>query len=232
MKKEALAAPALWTKKWAEDSGKPFDFFDTIKSSNAAAKNLKRTAEAPLLIMAQKQTHPYGRKNRMWTPSSFMATWTWGSSETLSPVFSPLMGLVLYKTFQNIWPSDLWALKAPNDIYLTGKKTSGLLLETQMIGEYTQIILGLGINVFKAPAGAECIQNHHFVNEPVWKNFLDCFWKFFLELKNKNACKISLEESRALKQALKMHPQYRELNQVLEDGSLVFKNQTLHWLDL
>ncbi len=221
--------PVLWTKKWAEDSKKKIKFFKTVKSSNTAAKSLKN--RAPLLVLAQEQTRPCGRKNRVWIPSDFMATWTWQTSTALSPVFSPLTGLHLYRAFQKIWPSNLWALKAPNDIYLSGKKTAGLLLET-LYEESTQVILGLGINVLKAPAPAECIQNHFFVSEFLWRNFLDEFWKSLTALRNKNASKISLDESHSLKWALKTHLKYKDLNQVLKDGSLVFEDQTLHWSDL
>ena len=242
----------LWTKKWAEDNQKKIKFFETIKSSNTEAKNLKNISETPLLLISQEQTHPYGRKGRKWTPSDFMATWTWQTLTALSPVFSPLLGLTLYNSFQYIWPSDLWSLKAPNDIYLANKKIAGLLIETQVnmdprfrggevvrcqpiplnIDEAVQVIFGLGINVLKAPPNTECIKNHHLVNEALWRKFLDCFWHSLVDLKDKNISQISFHDSKALKQALNKNPEYKELIQVLADGSLVFKDKTLHWSHL
>ncbi len=256
----------LWTKKWAENTQKKFKFFETVKSSNTKAKNLQNIPEIPLLIIAQKQTHPYGRKNRAWIPSDFMATWTWKNFTTISPVFSPLVGLALYNSFQHIWPSDLWSLKAPNDIYLSNKKTAGLLIETQVnmdprfrggdvvtlaqrfsVGTFNhiapaktgiqqyrdvQVIFGLGINVLKAPPNTECIKNHHLVNESLWKNFLDCFWNSLNNLINRNVSEISLDELKSLKLALQKHPEYKELIQVLKDGSLIFKDKTIHWSHL
>lgn len=220
----------LWTKKWAEET-QSFKFFETVESSNKTAKKLKNISKNPLLLIARKQTNPYGRKGRKWHPSDFMATWTW-ADRPLPSVFSPLLGLALYHSFQEVWPSHLWSLKAPNDIYLAHKKTAGLLLETQIYKDYVQVILGLGINVLKTPHHAECINNHHIVNEFLWIRFLNYFWQIVSTLKNKNISKIPLNELHSLKQALKNHPQYKDLETVLEDGSLVFKNKTLHWSDL
>lgn len=221
----------LWTKKWAEKTKKELKFFKTLKSSNNTAKELKNISEIPLLLIAQKQTQPYGRKKRQWIPSDFMATWTWQNTYTPSPVFSPLLGLALYNAFQQIWPSDLWSLKAPNDIYLADKKTAGLLLETQ-VSKNTQIIFGLGINVLEAPSHAKCISNYHAVDELLWRNFLEIFWQSLLKLNNRNISKISLEESKSLTKALRNHSQYKNLVQIQEDGSLIFKDKTVHWLDL
>ena len=221
----------LWTKKWAEET-KNFKFFETVESSNNTAKQLKNISEDPLLLIARIQTNPYGRRGRKWYPSDFMATWTWKSKNPPSSVFSPLLGLALYHSFQKVWPSHLWSLKAPNDIYLAHKKTAGLLLETQIQKDYVQVILGLGINVLKAPDHAECINTHHTVNEFLWIRFLSDLWQALSTLKNQNNSKIPLNKLHFLKQALQNHPQYKDLEKVLEDGSLVFKNKTLHWLDL
>ena len=220
----------LWTKKWAEET-QNFKFFESVESSNKTAKQLKNISEDPLLLIACKQTNPYGRRGRTWHPSDFMATWTW-KTKSLPSVFSPLLGLALYHCFQKVWPSYLWSLKAPNDIYLAHKKTAGLLLETQIYKDYVQVIFGLGINVLKAPSHAECISNHHTVNEFLWIRFLNHFWQALSKLKNQNISKIPLKETHSLKQALQNHPSYKELEKVLEDGSLVFKNKTLHWSDL
>lgn len=244
----------LWTKKWAEDTQKHFQFFNTVQSSNITAKSLKNIPKTPLLLMAQEQTHPYGRKGKKWTTSDFMATWTWKNSQVLPTVFSPLLGLALYNTFQRTWPSDLWSLKAPNDIYLAGAKTAGLLLETQaqtvphhVHGDDDkrdginrlednirdmQVICGLGINVLKASSNAECIQNHYKVTEFLWRKFLDHFWKSFTDLIQRNVSAISMNESQALEQALKKHLQYKNLIQVEANGSLIFKNKIVHWIDL
>jgi len=278
-----------WTIKWAEDTQKNFQFFNTVQSSNITAKSLKTIPHTPLLFIAYEQTNPYGRKKRRWSPSDFMATWTWKNSDTLSPVFSPLLGLALYHAFQQVWPSDLWSLKAPNDIYLADKKTAGLLLETQaqMVPRLSgddirregnnrrkdddryksdnrltdsdkrkikntlkdhdkcdgsnrwkdhirniQVIFGLGINVLKAPSHAECIKNHHDVTEITWRKFLDHFWKLLTALIHRNASEISREESQTLKQALQKHPQHKDLIQVEANGSLTFKNKTIHWSNL
>ena len=254
--------PILWTKKWAEKTEKKnvilakagiqkkikksipsrkiekqnhiqiqFQFFNMIESSNAIAKTLKVVPKTPLLLLAQEQTQPYGRKKRKWIASDFMATWTWESTDILPPVFSPLLGLCLYNSFKYVWPSDLWSLKAPNDIYLAEKKIAGLLLETQIF-KRVQVILGLGMNVFKSPPHKECISNHFVVDEILWHKFLDFFWQSLIDLKNKKGSKISAKESQALMEGLTNHSQYKDLTQVLEDGSLVFKNKKIHWTDL
>lgn len=243
----------LWTKKWAEENQKKIKFFKTLKSSNATAKELKILSTLPTLLIAEEQTNPYGREGRKWIPSDFMATWTWQSVNTLSPVFSPLSGLNLYNTFQKVWPSDLWSLKAPNDIYLADKKIAGILLETKTPSlsnfqlapqcfapakpgirkhKNVQIIFGLGINVLTAPPNTECIKNHFSITESSWRNFLDDFWQSLINLINKNVSELSLDESQALTKTLQRHPQYKNLLQVRENGSLVFKDKTTHWSDL
>jgi len=233
----------LWTKKWAEETQKQIKFFKTIKRHNTTAKELKTLSTLPTHLISEEQTNPYGRKKRRWSPSDFMATWTWQSAHVPSPVFSPLLGLTLYNTFQKIWPSDLWSLKAPNDIYLANKKTAGILLETEIssaisakvgIQKYrnVQIIFGLGINVLKAPPSAECIKNHHDVTELLWRKFLDHFWESLTDLINTNVSEIPSNDSKTLKKALQNHLQYKDLIQVCENGSLIFKDKTIHWSDL
>ena len=174
--------PILWTKSWAELNKKEFQFFKSISSSNDQANKIKTHTEKPFLILAEQQISPRGQRKKKWIPSDFMASWFWIKSNKNLSSFKA--GLALYEIFLKVWPSHLWSLKSPNDIYLDEKKVSGILLETVSCSSKYKIILGLGINVLEKPSlpKSTSIQDHFTVNENLWSTFLTLLYRDFLEL--------------------------------------------------
>jgi BirA family biotin operon repressor/biotin-[acetyl-CoA-carboxylase] ligase len=67
------------------------------------------------------------------------------------PIVSPLIGLALYKAASATWPYLDWSLKAPNDLFVGGKKIAGILLETISQGDDHRLLIGLGFNAIKSP---------------------------------------------------------------------------------
>ena len=204
----------LWTKNWAKKYKMPILFQDSAYNSNVWAKALNLKSKEQLLIFAGRQTNPRGRNKKKWIESCFMGSWTWVQDLAVYPALSPLIGLQLYQACLSAWPKLPWALKAPNDIFLNEKKTAGLLVEAQSQGNNTQVIVGLGMNVFRAPDltqervgknlknndySAGYISFYNNILEENWATFLNSFSKNLHSLKKKSlSLKPALNQYKAL----------------------------------
>lgn len=133
-------------------NGRPFLYFDSIGSTNDAARNwLLNDAKPGACVIADEQTSGRGRKTRAWhTPP--------GTALAVSVILRPppaavhqviMMGaLAVAETVDGL---DSWGkveIKWPNDVLLNGKKVSGVLAEAAWKGDQLQgVVLGMGINV-------------------------------------------------------------------------------------
>lgn len=101
-------------------------------------------------------------------------------------------------------------LKWPNDVFIDGLKLSGILLESnlQADGTIDSIVVGLGVNIFKAPDLAISLQD--VAQSPVYVNvFRDAFLENFNTLytlwQNKGFAPIRetwLKQAHGLKEAI------------------------------
>ena len=222
-----------WTKNWADQTQNPYQFFQSLSSSNTKAQTLSLIKNQTLLILANHQTEPYGRNSKKWVPSDFMATWTWNQKIPIYNVTAPRIGLLFYNAFYSVWPSSYWALKAPNDIYYKNNKVSGILLETLTKEQGYQIILGVGINVLKAPLLTSTnISAHLSVNEALWNQFLDILNQKLNALKNQNKKTLSSDERDQLLQILKKYLHHKTLESIDANGNLIFPDRSIQWIDL
>ena len=192
----------LWTKNWAEQFKTPILILESTASSNTFAKTLTPKPKGLLLILAKQQTAPRGRGKNQWIKSCFMGTWTWIQKSAVHPVLSPLIGQHLYLSCLSAWPKLPWTLKPPNDLLLNKKKTAGLLVEVLTQGGESQVIAGLGMNVFQAPdisilekktksSSAGCMSFYDNIFEDSWNNFLNSFSKRLHSLQNKKTASLS-----------------------------------------
>ena len=131
----------------------PCRFFDTIDSTNRAAKELGEKGETgPCAFIADRQTGGRGRRGRSW--SSPPGTGIFLSillSPPLSPSRVPPLTLVAalavsdaVRDVTGIVPGIKW----PNDLTAGGKKLCGIL--TELSAERDRVryaVVGLGINV-------------------------------------------------------------------------------------
>lgn len=140
--------PTLQTKNLGHNIYWGYD----IPSTNDKAKELAREKAAEgTIVLAETQSKGRGRRGRAWESSPSKGIYL---SVVLRPQ-RPLADASVY-TFLGAYAvlrlcieEDLPAqVKWPNDIYVNGKKISGILSELSAIGQdIGYIVLGIGINV-------------------------------------------------------------------------------------
>ncbi|WP_017443630.1 biotin--[acetyl-CoA-carboxylase] ligase [Gayadomonas joobiniege] len=127
-------------------------FKRSTESTNLDVKQaLKAGKNAPLLVIAERQTAGRGRRGRDWySPFAQNIYFSLGLSLNLSLAelsgLSIRVGLAVADCLRaNGWPVQL---KWPNDIYLDGAKLGGILVELE--GAFDPpclVIIGIGLNV-------------------------------------------------------------------------------------
>jgi len=135
--------------------GQPTYFFDSLESTNVFAAELianKNPIEGTVIDTAH-QTNGHGQKDRRWwSPAN--------TNITLSVIFRPswlkierqfllnvLTSLAIARTIQEYTTRTI-EVKWPNDVYVGGKKISGILIQNGIQGKFIQYsIIGIGLNV-------------------------------------------------------------------------------------
>lgn len=142
--------------------------FEEADSTNTRSLQLMaagRTIETPLLIYAESQSAGRGRGANQWwsqpgslTFSVIVDTAELGIAPEQQPQLSLLTGLALLHTGQSLLPRGDFAVKWPNDVYLSGKKVAGILTEVPP-GSARHAVIGVGLNVnnsfAEAPEGLQ-----------------------------------------------------------------------------
>ena len=123
-----------------------------LDSTNAEALRRAAAGEAgPVWILAQRQTAARGRRGRAWAmpPGNFAATLLARPPGALA-LRSFVAALGLYDAMVAVTGRpELFALKWPNDVLLSGGKLAGILLES---GAGGTVAVGIGVNLAAAPA--------------------------------------------------------------------------------
>jgi BirA family biotin operon repressor/biotin-[acetyl-CoA-carboxylase] ligase len=128
-------------------------FFPDIDSTNRRARELARQgAGEGTVVMADSQSRGRGRLGRSWESpaglnvySSFILRPPVPASD--APQITLLAGVAAARAVAAASGLDA-QIKWPNDIFVNGKKTAGILAEMEAGGPGTQfIILGIGVNV-------------------------------------------------------------------------------------
>ena len=133
--------------------GKTMEYYDELPSTNLRAKELLATSPPEgTVIIAESQTKGRGRLGRKW--HSPPGTGIWMSiilNPKIPPIQLPKLTLVAAVALSRAIYAELGVrplVKWPNDLYLKGRKISGIL--TELVGEMGRlehVILGVGINV-------------------------------------------------------------------------------------
>ena len=124
--------------------------FDKIDSTSTFLKENYEKFDNFTLVFAKEQTNGHGRMKRKWH-SNYGDAILFSlliKDEYIFKRFSDLSlisAVTVYK-FLSRYTKNL-SIKWPNDVYLNGKKISGMLLEGISIGEKNIIIDGIGINI-------------------------------------------------------------------------------------
>lgn len=145
----------------ANSSRARVEYHDTIGSTQDRAHELARTVaadELPLLVVAEEQTAGRGRGANRW--------WTGRGSLALSLVFDPsgwdlpahplperslAVGVAIVETLRPLVGNHALGLHWPNDVFLTGKKVAGILIDVVPGARH---IVGIGLNVNNPLAAA------------------------------------------------------------------------------
>ena len=138
------------TEEWIEDGrrvGRRVLLYDRVESTNSLALALAGDAEADgLVLVAREQTAGRGQHGRTWLSPA-------GSSVLLSAVlFQPpalrrpailtaWAAVSVCETVHELTGLDA-TIKWPNDVFLGGRKTCGILIEQRQ-----GVVIGIGLNV-------------------------------------------------------------------------------------
>jgi BirA family biotin operon repressor/biotin-[acetyl-CoA-carboxylase] ligase len=127
------------------------EIHEVLDSTNAEALRRAAAGETgPLWILARRQTAARGRRGRAW--SAPMGNF--GASLLFRPEGAPALrsfvaALGLFDAMVAVTGRpELFTLKWPNDVLLSGRKLAGILLET---GAGGTLIVGVGVNLAGAP---------------------------------------------------------------------------------
>lgn len=200
------------TQSWAKESISfpPF----SNKDSELQFEDLK-IAEFEKIYFCESQSAGRGQGHHTWTTpdfgSSLLSTWVFNLKVAPPPYLTLRVGLALIRASFSTWPQLPWSLKAQNDLYLSDKKSAGLLLETISQGPNYKLLIGLGFNVNSSPnelASATCLRNllNRDVNNTEWEHFLSRFYNELLIL-----FRMSAEDSFKIREAQKYNEDFTNL---------------------
>jgi biotin-(acetyl-CoA carboxylase) ligase len=244
-----------WSIEWARSARIRTLAKLQTTSTNADAKEQISILGHRSLVVADHQTNGRGRGDHVWLDSSgqaLLSSWIFELDKNPQPILSPLVGLALFEAAKRTWPEISWALRAPNDLHViekttgSAKKIAGLFIEVISGGapSKTHVIVGLGMNISGAPASttpfpatflaSELASRSLPLNETEWSRFLET-WISGCEARVKAGSASELKQSSrtALRAALAEHPEFRDIAEVLADGSFLFKDgRTVRWTEL
>ena len=236
------------TREWLDNSGIAFLAEKALPSTNDLAKSEAFAPEIAneKIYLADAQTKGRGRGTNTWlTPPSghaLLITWSWGLTKAAQPITGPLLGLHIYRAILKAFsPAQLnplnLSIKTPNDIYLREKKMLGILAEAVQQGNRHRLIVGIGLNVFSAPAEVEtagCLSDAFTVTANLWFRFLDALAHELRDaVTNVTSTAMGESDCYELLTALRRHPSGARYTRVLENGDLqTITGDTLSWRNL
>lgn len=146
------------------------DVLDCIDSTNSYLKR-RPSSERIQICCAETQTQGRGRFGRTWySPSGeniyFSARFRLEGDAALLSGLSLVSSLAVIHTLKTFLPNAPLFIKWPNDIIWQDKKLSGSLIELIIGHHYTDVIIGIGINV-------NADTKSHAFNEKPWCSLYD-----------------------------------------------------------
>jgi len=130
------------------------DWFDELGSTNDHALQIADDPATPLprLVWTGRQTAGRGRGANVWWSSAGSLTFSLvidaeetGLPAERRPLLSLLTGLAVIDALKSFVGSGL-GLKWPNDVWLSGRKVCGILVETARRQPH-RVVIGVGLNV-------------------------------------------------------------------------------------
>jgi BirA family biotin operon repressor/biotin-[acetyl-CoA-carboxylase] ligase len=128
------------------------EVFESVGSTlDVAHERAAAGAPAGTLILADAQTAGRGRQGRSWTSEPGAGIWLTlierPTDRASLEVLSLRVGIAIAETLEPLIGEPL-RLKWPNDVYRSGKKLAGILVEARWRGsEPDWVAIGVGVNV-------------------------------------------------------------------------------------
>ena len=144
-------AEAIWQQIYPLLPDFTVEVLPEIDSSNT---ELMRRARAglhePTLLVAERQTAGRGRMGRVWQ-SQPGDSLTFSIGLALRPKDWSGLSLAVGLSLAESLHPDV-RLKWPNDLWLQDRKLGGILVEAASMGEHSQVVVGVGLNIRPRPA--------------------------------------------------------------------------------
>jgi BirA family transcriptional regulator, biotin operon repressor / biotin---[acetyl-CoA-carboxylase] ligase len=233
------------THNWCQKRQLPVEFFPSLDSTSSYAKTLMNDPlenHKPLhVVVTDLQTAGRGRGTHTWISpeagKSLLVTWSFRLTRPPQPVTSARIGLALYNALTKAWPQVPFSLKAPNDLYLNDKKVAGILLEAIEQGPHIRLLVGLGLNVFEAPALETATSLKSSIEEELlisnWEFFLDELYRELQMACDQLSHHLSSFDCERLLECLNQFPLLKEKYLSIDpDGSLHSSTTKTHWWNL
>ena len=179
-------------------SGKKVVFLSQCHSTNDELIELVRKSSEPegTRVHTNHQTGGKGQRGNVWLAES-------GKNILMSVLLRPgflapqdqfylnlIVGLAIVDTLKKYSKAEI-QLKWPNDVYLNGKKVSGVLIENNLRGNSIESsVAGIGLNVNQQGFGIASATSlamedgHQFDRDEVIETLLCCLEKWYLNLEN------------------------------------------------
>lgn len=228
------------TSAWAKQRGIALYAENEVDSTNSLAHaEATKESEDIKIYLANHQTKGRGRGTHTWTDTGsgecLLISWSLHLDSAPQPISGPCVGLALFHSVAKVWPGREWSIKAPNDLYLDGKKIGGILIETVSAGSKHRMIVGLGLNILNHPRAIE--NSTHLdteADEADWFKFLD---ELFANLKAAAlACQqhhLSPTQQQDLLNALNANSSKAIVaTQITPYGDIVHTKGRIKWMDL
>ena len=129
----------------------------------------------PIVISAERQTGGRGRRGRKWQGIDGNLYFTYSQEIPIAELsrYVCIIGLSLAKTVKALSPTANVSIKWPNDVYLNGKKLSGILVENIKDNLWA---VGVGVNI----AGSPKITDMPYQATSLKENGINCERTVFL----------------------------------------------------
>jgi len=133
-----------------------FVFVPVLDSTHLECSRLWEKRHQSWIVVANQQTKGRGRYGRVWespADANLYVSWVqpnpWGRSLGL---LNLACGVILYKAIAEAYGTcdQNLTLKWPNDLYCGDQKLAGILLQS-LDPDFSQVIIGMGINVYAKP---------------------------------------------------------------------------------
>ena len=144
-------AEAIWEQVYPLLPDFTVEVLPEIDSSNSELMRRARAGqhEATLLV-AERQTAGRGRMGRVWQ-SQPGDSLTFSISLPLAPQDWSGLSLAVGLSLAESLHPDV-GLKWPNDLWFQDRKLGGILVEAASMGERSQVVVGVGLNILARPA--------------------------------------------------------------------------------